>query len=642
MTPTGERGPDDPTADTLLDDLPSSLDVVERPDERAPDPEPDPTAPPTDPVSRRRRRAMLIGAVLGVVALAAGTVAAIELQSGDSSRTEPDVLGPGIATAQVELRALTARVTVIGDVAASGDAVVTVSGAPDGPGVVTATGTAAGATVDEGDVLAEVDGRPIFLIGGATPVFRDLGPGDEGTDVGQLQEALIRLGVLTGEPTGVFDAATQAAMAELYTAAGYESLGPSDDDLVALDAARTAVDDAQRALNDAEIRVSEAGDDLPTATILQLDADVAAAQAAVTAARSDAADALAGPQAALTEAERVRDEIAATVTELERRLASAQRRLDDGTDADGDPLSQDQLAELADEVAALGTELEGQREVAGVSRAVVAQRAAEVADVRRRTDDVIRAAEARLGAARAARSAANSAPDTSAQRAAVADAEEVLRRAQEALTELERSVGPRWPADELVALDDLPRTVRSVADVGSPADGEIVVVANGEVTVRATVPPSDRELLDVGLVARLLDDQLGIDADAEVVSLADEPGTSTTDRPVDADRFEITVRSVGSVPDVPPSRRIRIEIPVAETRGEVFVVPVAALAAGLDDTTRITVIAPDGSTRSVRVVAGLVADGLVTVDPVGDELTTNDRVVIGADRTAEPVVEDGP
>ena len=93
---------------------------------------------------------------------------------------------------------------------------------------------------------------------------------------------------------------------------------------------------------------------------------------------------------------------------------------------------------------------------------------------------------------------------------------------------------------------------------------------------------------------------------------------------------------------MPPARRIRIEIPVAETRGEVFVVPVAALAAGLDDTTRITVIAPDGSTRSVRVVAGLVADGLVTVDPVGDELTTNDRVVIGADRTAAPVVEDGP
>jgi hypothetical protein len=51
-----------------------------------------------------------------------------------------------------------------------------------------------GETVEQGDELYRVDERPVILLYGVVPMFRDLGPGDSGADVAQLEANLAELG----------------------------------------------------------------------------------------------------------------------------------------------------------------------------------------------------------------------------------------------------------------------------------------------------------------------------------------------------------------------------------------------------------------------------------------------------------------
>ena len=46
------------------------------------------------------------------------------------------------------------------------------------------------AKLKKGDVVMTVDGRPVFALPGVVPMHRDLAPGDDGPDVGQLEQAL--------------------------------------------------------------------------------------------------------------------------------------------------------------------------------------------------------------------------------------------------------------------------------------------------------------------------------------------------------------------------------------------------------------------------------------------------------------------
>jgi len=59
-----------------------------------------------------------------------------------------------------------------------------------------------GAALNEGSVALTVSGRPVFVLQGAQPAYRDLGPGAVGDDVRQLQESLARLGFDPGHDSG--------------------------------------------------------------------------------------------------------------------------------------------------------------------------------------------------------------------------------------------------------------------------------------------------------------------------------------------------------------------------------------------------------------------------------------------------------
>ena len=187
---------------------------------------------------------------------------------------------------------------------------------------------ARGGQLKEGDVLLTASGRPVFLLQGDIPVYRDLTVGITGEDVRQLEAALKRLKFDPGPVDGVFDEKTSAGVAALYKSAGYPSFTPTEDQLASL-----------RALeNELAIAVNEKAIAENTLTLAPLAIKAAQAQRAAEVARSSgsaqAAAQLNGDIAVKTAeeaqkaAEREVKRLSTLVDELTAEFEAATRKFD--------------------------------------------------------------------------------------------------------------------------------------------------------------------------------------------------------------------------------------------------------------------------------------------------------------------------
>jgi peptidoglycan hydrolase-like protein with peptidoglycan-binding domain len=127
----------------------------------------------------------------------------------------------------------------------------------------------AGTSVAEGDLLAEVNGRPVLVLQGDTPSFREMGPGVKGADVAALQSALRRLGFSAGETDGTFGTGTESAVQAWYRSLGYEAAGPTKEEAERLEAARTATLQAENGQRQAQSALSKAAQPAPETDVLQ-------------------------------------------------------------------------------------------------------------------------------------------------------------------------------------------------------------------------------------------------------------------------------------------------------------------------------------------------------------------------------------
>ena len=116
-------------------------------------------------------------------------------------------------------------------------------------GVIT-TLPARGDQLKEGNVLLTASGRPVFLLQGDMPAYRDLVSGLSGEDVRQLEVALKRLKFDPGPVDGVYDEKTSAGVADLYTSAGYTSFTPTEEQRAGL---RSLENELAIAVNDKAI-----------------------------------------------------------------------------------------------------------------------------------------------------------------------------------------------------------------------------------------------------------------------------------------------------------------------------------------------------------------------------------------------------
>jgi multidrug efflux pump subunit AcrA (membrane-fusion protein) len=144
-------------------------------------------------------------------------------QTGEASATTEAALGTA-EVIETDLRQTTSYEATLGRVA--GDPIVnrlngTVTWLPD-----------EGSTVEQGQVLLEVDGSPVILLYGERPAWRTLRRNVEGADVNQLEVALKALGFDPDDDVTVDEELTSATVSKIED--WQESVGTESDGIVDL------------------------------------------------------------------------------------------------------------------------------------------------------------------------------------------------------------------------------------------------------------------------------------------------------------------------------------------------------------------------------------------------------------------------
>ncbi len=552
-------------------------------------------------------------AVTGVVLVGAfGWLGGSRLKSPAQVAAETAAPAASLITVRVQKVTLSADVITRGTVGHRAAVKVNLAASavklPAG-GVVTLA-PAKGAQLDEGSLALAVGGRPVLVLSGTVPGFRDLSLGAAGDDVRQLETALVRLGFDPGLVDGVYDAATGAAVAAWYTKSGWEPFGPTEQQRLALSTTAETAAKASAARLQADLAVAQAQ--------RQLDIDERDARTALATALAKARSAT-----ATAVSSRPAIDVALAVSDRDRALADAD------VAAKAAALRAAQAAGQADAVAVASAEL-----TAGKA-AQVASAATATAAVQRARDDLA-AAEREVAAAAADATVAQAAVDRAAARTASPPADVTLlleaadlaahdeAAATQALAALQAHTGVQVPADEVIFLDGLPRRIDDVqVKRGDQVGAALMTVSGLALSIDASLSVNDAKLVPIGARVSIEEPDLGITATGVVSVRADQAGTNG----VDPQRFYVEV-----TPDNAPASlvgaSVKLTIPVRSTAGLVLAVPLSALTVGASGSSRLEVVTAT-ATRFVDVTPGLVAQGLVEVTARAGELTEGDNVVVG-------------
>jgi len=536
---------------------------------------------------RSRKRLFLAVVAVAVAFGVGGYLLGQQLESPEDARAVVAAPEPSLIAVPVKSTALSNDVVVRGDAEFEGavDLELDASLGDGSSRVVTGRVPEIDTTVEEGAVVIEVSGRPVFVLEGSLPGFREFKPGLEGDDVLQLEVALERLGFLTVEPDRLYGAATEEAITAMYEAAGYEARAESEGEESQLKAARDAVEGARTGLANANDNLSDL---LAPPSLAQQEREAQS--------RQQMLDAIDSAQEALDEARADRP----TNGLLQAIDGLRQAELTGDPDAISGANQSVQAAQQAEEQ---GIE-------AAEDRLEQAERA--LAD-----SDAIQAAEDRDGT------------DTSSAQRNINDAQERLEEAEADLAELEEDIGVRLPVAEVVFLPNLPRTVTSIdVERGDFVSGAVMRISGTKIRITTGVSESNRPLLETGQRVVIDSEQLDIEVEGEITELADRKGT----KGVADTRYYMLVTPTGeyNVSEL-VGVNFRLQIPLERSEGEVLAVPLAALSVGADGSSRVEVERSDGSTELVEVEVGLQDknQSLVEIKPIGGNIGEGDLVVIG-------------
>ena len=169
----------------------------------------------------RPQRAFVILVVVAVAAMVVGVLLGRAVRSPAQQLADAAPPALSVITAEVSERELAGETVTRGTVAIGRTVSVGPVASSDALSVVTKVAVAPGEQVEAGAPLIEVSGRPVFLLQGEFPAYRDLKVGDKGPDAAALNTALGALSLPSG-PGDEFTATTSEGVSALYRAAGYE------------------------------------------------------------------------------------------------------------------------------------------------------------------------------------------------------------------------------------------------------------------------------------------------------------------------------------------------------------------------------------------------------------------------------------
>lgn len=570
-------------------------------------------------------------ALLGVIAVAViaggvGWYAGQQIRSPEQIAADTAAPEPSLITVPVESRTLSRDVITRANAEFLNSEDLTLDLAAGGAGgaaalqpVVTGRVPEVGDEISEGTLALEIAGRPVFVFEGDLPSFRSIGPGTTGVDVLQLEESLLRLGYFVGVADESFDDETESAIHALYAAQGYDAPELTEAEENQLEQAADAVERATDAIETATDRLDTAVDssERSESQVLQSGQSLSSAQRSV----GDA-------------------EYALISVNISHPLSDIGAAESDALRANGELVRARQQLDAARLAQVSGEQLgplEAAVEGAEMAFAQAQGRADQLASAR---DNALRNANASVVRAREQLALAElqaverlEPTDFSDEHEAIADAEEDLEAAEADLDALESEIGTVLPQSEFMFVANLPRLISRIdVEPGQTVTESVMRISGDDVTFTGGVPEISRQFVTVGSTVVIDDAGTGIEIQGVIAELADNPGTNG--QPDSRYYFEVLPNDTFDSEAVVNVGNFRMTIPIERTEGEVLSVPIAALSAGADGSSRVEVARDDGTTELVEVIVGLEAEGFVEVEPVGQNLEPGkDRVVIGVDRT---------
>jgi peptidoglycan hydrolase-like protein with peptidoglycan-binding domain len=603
-----------------------------------------------------------------VVMLALGAwVAGRGIRSPAQVAAETAAPKPSPITVPVERRVLENEVTARGTVRYGSPQPVVLAASEvkqgSGDSEIVTTPPRRGTSVGEGTVAMTVSGRPVFVLQGAMPSHRDLGPGTRGPDVEQLESGLVRLGFSPGSVDGVYDGDTAAAVAAWYESQGWEPFGPTDIQLEQLRAANAAAATARDLHLQALLAIRNAAQGVLPGELAQARIDVETARDGIDTAELrlktarigavDAKQAASGTTAITLAVENARRDNELALADVGLKQATLNKALDAQTEAlrtiaeaPPDTTPSEHLAlqaayrQAADDVAVAQLDLAAARRSATATEAAGEDAIATARLNRRKAINASRTAAARVVRAEQAVSTARRQADLSAQRLQILQrpgdtelqrrlSESAAREARETEGDAARiasQLGIVVPANEVLFFGSLPLRVDSVrVRRGDSVTTNVMTVSNSRLAIDSSVTLNEARLVRPGSRVTIEEPDLGVRTTGVVSEVADRPGTHK----LDPSRVYLEVTpGTASVQLVGAS--VKLTIAVRTTGDEVLTVPVNALSVGADGRSRVERQDSGGQTEYVDVEPGLAAGGLVEVRPVSGPLEADDLVVVGA------------
>ncbi len=564
------------------------------------------------------KRSRVISGVVGlaaVLALGAWAIGSrIESPADAAARTAPPI--PSAILVPIEQRELSASIVTRGKARFGLPQPITL--APSvlkmTPGLITSL-PQRNKEISEGAVLLTASGRPVFVLQGKIPAYRDLGPATSGEDVRQLEQGLKKLGFDPGRVDGVYDRQTSAAVARWYKSKGWEPYGATKEQLANLSALEREWGEATKSKLTSDT----------TASALTVDSARATAEQSVNAAYADVAAKKAefeklriapGKIPLTVEAERARAEHANKAAAAEVAALIAERAL-----IVLDPRQPETARAAIHAKLEVARAAETKIKLEGELAVQAAERDARLAGER------VTLAEGTMKSVQLeGKKSVQTALD--ARKVAELEARLAADRALRISGELgaaRSKLGVQIPADEIVFIHELPVRVEEVsATIGAQAMGPIMSVTNTQLVIDSSLTLETAPLIKSGMQVEIDEQALGIKAKGVVDAVASSPGT----RGVDGYHvyFEVRVLETSSKLE---GTSLRLRIPIKASDGAVTAVPLSALSLAADGTSRIQVQNLKGALEYVVVTPGLSVDGYVEVKPTKGTLAPGQWVVVG-------------